>query len=54
VDFLRSRAWIEVNRSGASLTPIGENFLEKLDDYIKEVKNIRDIEKRLKKLLRKL
>ncbi len=51
VDFLRSRAWIEVNRAGASLTPIGENFLEKLDDYIKEVKNIRDIEKRLKKLL---
>lgn len=52
LEFLRSRGWIEINRAGAAITPVGENFLGELDIYIKEVKNIRDLEKRLENFLK--
>jgi len=51
LEFLRSRAWIEITRAGASLTTVGESFLRELDNYIKEIKNISSLEKRLKNFL---
>ena len=42
---------MKINIAGVSLTPVGESFLSELDTYIKEIKNIRDLEKRLKKFL---
>ena len=51
LDFLRSRGLIEVSRSGARITPVGEAFLGDLDDYIKEIKNISQLEEKISNIL---
>lgn len=51
LEFLRSRGLIEVSRAGTKLTAVGRAFLRELDSYIKEIKNLTELENRLKNYL---
>ena len=42
LEFLQEQGLINVSKSGASISSTGEDFLEELDTYIKEIKDIKD------------
>ncbi|MFW5985975.1 MAG: sugar-binding transcriptional regulator [Halanaerobiales bacterium] len=51
LEFLHSINMLEITRAGTVITPAGRNFLPELDKYIKEIRNIRNLEKKLKKVM---
>ncbi len=51
LEFLQSRGFITVGRAGTNITEAGLIFLDELDIYIKEIKDIKNLEERLKDVL---
>ncbi|MFW6381788.1 MAG: sugar-binding transcriptional regulator [Bacillota bacterium] len=51
LDFLQVQGLLNVTQSGARISTTGEDFLEELDKYIKEIKDIKNLEKRLTEIL---
>lgn len=51
LEFFEKNAFITISPAGTQITRIGEEFLIELDEYIKELKDIRNLEKRLEKIL---
>lgn len=48
INFLKEQNLIEINTPGMSITPEGEDIIEKLKDFIHEIKGLSEIEKYLK------
>lgn len=51
LDFLYDKRYIRITQSGAFLTENGEDFLHELDSYIKEVRDLTNIEKEIEDYL---
>jgi len=51
LEFFEKKGFIEISPSGTRITRIGEEFLVELDEYIKELRDISYLEKRLEKIL---
>ena len=51
LDFLYEKRYIKITKSGAVITENGEDFLHDLDTYMKEIKDIANLENRVEKLL---
>ncbi|MCC3144440.1 sugar-binding transcriptional regulator [Halanaerobium sp. Z-7514] len=51
LEFFEKNAFIRITPSGTRITRIGEEFLIELDEYIKELRNISYLEKKLEKIL---
>ncbi|HMA59138.1 MAG TPA: sugar-binding domain-containing protein [Halanaerobiales bacterium] len=51
LDFLYEKRYIKITKSGTILTENGEDFLHELDTYMKEIKDIANIENEIEKLL---
>ncbi|HKL12899.1 MAG TPA: sugar-binding domain-containing protein, partial [Halanaerobiales bacterium] len=51
LDFLYEKRYIRISKSGTSITENGEDFLHELDTYMKEIKDISNIENKIEKLL---
>ena len=51
LDFFRDKGFLNFTRAGTVITNEGENFLGELDKYIKEIKDIKNLEKELEVVL---
>lgn len=51
LEFFEKNALIEINPRGTQITRIGERFLIELDQYIKELRDISNLEEKLEKIL---
>jgi central glycolytic genes regulator len=51
LEFFEKNSFIEISPAGTRITRIGEEFLIELDEYIKELRDISQLEKRLKNIL---
>jgi central glycolytic genes regulator len=51
LDFLYDKRYIKITKGGTIITENGEDFLHELDRYMKEIKDIANIEKRIEKIL---
>ncbi|MFW6268772.1 MAG: sugar-binding transcriptional regulator [Bacillota bacterium] len=51
LDFLETRGLVDITKAGSEITQSGESFLKELDTYIKEIKDIRNLEISMKKIL---
>lgn len=52
INFLKSQNFIEINTPGMTITKDGEEIIEKLKDFIHELKGLTDIEKFIKESLK--
>ena len=48
LEFLQSKKLVKITKAGSRITENGTNFLKELDDYIKEIKDIRNLESQMK------
>lgn len=51
LNFLETKGLVEVSRSGTVITRTGQEFLNELDKYIKELKGLKNLEEEVKKVL---
>jgi len=51
LDFLETKSYINITKTGTVMTESGEELLNELDDYMKEIKNITHLENKLKRLM---
>ncbi len=51
LEFLQCQGFVKISRSGTSITETGRNFLDELDIYIKEIKDIENMEEKLSDIL---
>jgi central glycolytic genes regulator len=51
LEFFEKNSFIEISPAGTRITRIGEEFLIELDEYIKELRDISQLEKRLQNIL---
>ncbi|ADO76747.1 sugar-binding transcriptional regulator [Halanaerobium praevalens] len=51
LEFFEKNAFIRITPAGTQITRIGEEFLKELDEYIKELRDISHLEKKLQKIL---
>ncbi|MFW5999249.1 MAG: sugar-binding transcriptional regulator [Halanaerobiaceae bacterium] len=51
LDFLRKKGLLEFTRAGTVITDEGKNFLAEFDEYIKEIKDIKNLEEGLEEIL---
>jgi len=51
LDFLYDKRYIKITKSGTVITENGEDFLHELDNYMKEIKDIANLEDQIEKIL---
>ena len=51
LDFLFDKSYIEITKSGTVITENGEDFLHELDNYMKEIKDIANLEDQIEEIL---
>lgn len=51
LEFFEKNSFIKINYRGTQITRIGEEFLIELDEYIKELRDITNLENKLEKIL---
>ncbi len=51
LEFFEKNYFIRITPAGTQITRTGEEFLVELDDYIKELRDIKNLEKKLEKIL---
>ncbi|MFW6386701.1 MAG: sugar-binding transcriptional regulator [Bacillota bacterium] len=51
LDFLRKKGLLEFTRAGTVITDEGKSFLAEFDEYIKEIKDIKNLEEGLEEIL---